>query len=151
MELLTVDPYGNETNIEGNGVNIFGSDEWEPGQTRVVYFKIVSHSNINVKYILSLIVADDNLEGALEYCAVEGKYTIKDGDTWKSLTRSRTVYPLTRGQNSISGDTHVPITPSEAQYYTLFIHMREDASDCQGKSSTIDVYLYAMQGNANAD
>ena len=81
MELMTVDLNGNETNIAGNTVNIFGSADWEPGQTKVVYFKVRSRSNIDVKYILHLVVADDNLEGAIEYCTVEGTYLDIEGKT----------------------------------------------------------------------
>lgn len=147
MELMTVDLDGNETNISGNTVNIFGSAEWEPGQTKVVYFKVRSRSNIDVKYILHLVVADDNLEGAMEYCTFEGTYANIEGQSWESLTQSRSIRLLTEGQNPISGEDHVPMSPDEEHYYTMFIHMRDDASGYQNKTSKVDVYLYAMQGN----
>lgn len=151
MELMTVDDNGNEVNIAGNGINIFGDDEWEPGQTRVVYFKVRSLSNIDVKYMLNLVVDDDHLNGALEYFAIEGSYIGFVDGTWNSLIQSRTIKALIEGQNSISGESHILITPNEEHYYTLFIHMREDASGYQNKTSKVDVYLYAMQGNANTD
>ena len=39
MELSVVDVDGNVRDISGGNKNIFGKDDWEPGQTRVVFFQ----------------------------------------------------------------------------------------------------------------
>lgn len=148
MELSTVDVYGNTTDIAGGRSNIFGEEDWEPGQTRVVFFKVKSLSDIRAKYTLNLVVSDDQLEGALEYCAFEGGPADFSGMTWESLTSPRSAKYLVMGQNPVSGATFVEIDPNEEHFYTLFIHMRESASDYQNKAIDLNVHLYATQGNA---
>ena len=149
MELFTVDLDGTETDISGGNADIFKSDYWEPGQTRVVFFKVVSQSDVKVKYTLNLIVSDDELDGAIEYFAFESRPYDVQGMTWESISQSRSIQYLTEGHNSVSGDDYVPIAPGEAHYYALFVHMREDAGDLfQDKMTDVEVYLYATQGNA---
>ena len=149
MELFSVDAYGNETNIAGDGNNIFGTELWEPGQTRIVFLKVGSQSEIDAKYTLNLIVHSGDLDGAIEYCAFAGGPVDVIGDTWESISDSKDVRLLLHGQNPLLGSTHVEISPGEEHYYTLFIHMREDASNFQDKTTRMDIHLYATQGNAD--
>ena len=149
MELYSVDASGNETNIAGDGNNIFGSELWEPGQTRVVFLKVGSQSEINAKYTLNLIVHNGELDGAIEYCAFAGGPIDVRGTTWESVSASRDVQPLLHGQNPLLESIYVEIAPGEEHFYTLFIHMRADASCVQNKATRMDIHLYATQGNAD--
>ena len=148
MELSVVDVDGNVRDISGGNKNIFGKDDWEPGQTRVVFFKVKSLSDIDAKYTLNLVVSEDLLDGAIEYCAFEERPVDVNGMTWESLTKSRAVKYLVSGQNPVSGGTYVEISPGEEHYYTLFVHMRDNVSSSyQNKLIDVKVHLYATQGN----
>ena len=148
MELYTLDINGNMKDISGKSDNIFGDDDWEPGQTRVVFFKVRSVSDIDAKYTLNLVLSDNVLDGAFEYCAFEGGPADYKGMKWESIAASNEVHDLVAGQNPVSSTSYSQISPNGEHYYTLFIHMSKQAtSSYQNKQIDIKVHLYATQGN----
>jgi len=151
MELLTVDLEGNETDISGRGADVFKSDHWEPGQTRAVFLKVRSRSNVRVKYTLNLISSSAQLDGAIEYCSFLSQPFDVRGMTWESISAARDIQYLSEGHNSLSGDNYVTIEPNEEHCYALLVHMREDAADYQDRMTDIEIYLYATQGNADTN
>jgi hypothetical protein len=56
---------------DGNG-ELFGNEIWEPNQTRFVFLKIKSNSNIRVKYSMRIDALNEDMLGAFEYVSFRG-------------------------------------------------------------------------------
>lgn len=149
MELLVyID--GEYKNVEDISTNIFGDGYWEAGQTRLVHFKVVNNSNINVKYSLQLLSVIDSLEGALEYCAFESAEIAVAAESWASLCEGKTVKQMSSGLNLLSGDAYIPMVPGDEASWTVAVHLKEaSGNEYAAQSGEIFARIHAVQGNAD--
>ena len=135
--------------------NVFGSQLWEPGQTRVVFLKIENRSNIPIKYLLEMNVAMNGLGGALEYCAFESREFDTTGLSWEEiLERSKVSQTMIDGSNAVSGDKYIYLDRGGSAYYALAVHMLEGGGNVyQGQNREnrgacyVNIHLFAVQGN----
>ena len=139
--------------------NVFGSELWEPGQTRIVFLKIENNSNIPIKYLLEMNVAINGLDGALEYCAFESKAFDTSGYDWEAVKKMSSVADsMTDGSNTISGDRHIYLEKGGVAYYALAVHMLESGSNAyqnqnkeNGGACYVNIHLFAVQGNISEE
>jgi hypothetical protein len=89
------------------------------------------------------------MTGSLEYAVFEDKQ-------FEDVTNNRDYYlnaeydDLYENRNSISGSSYVKMNPGDVKYYAVSVHMKpESGNEYQGKYCSIDVFLIAVQGNAN--
>ena len=136
--------------------DVFGTQLWEPGHTRVVFLKVENGSNIPIKYLLEMnSVRTNGFADALEYCVLESAVFDTAGLSWAELSEGRPVYTLVDGTNPISGGFYLPLDVNGEAYFTLVMHMKEADSDVyQGKADLseaclVNIHLFAVQGNAD--
>ena len=136
--------------------DVFGTQLWEPGHTRVVFFKVENNSNIPIKYLLEMnSVRTNGLADALEYCVFEGKAFDTTGLSWEEMSEGRAVYTLVDGTNPVSGGFYLPLQVNGEIYYTLVMHMKEaDTGAYRNDTGLVEecfvnIHLFAVQGNAD--
>lgn len=148
MDLLQADDSGIYSEVT-NG-NVFGDHTWEPGFTKLLFFKVENNSNIHVKYVLRLYAEMGEMAGALEFCPLSGSFDELNSSSWEELTAGKSVYDLTEGYNNVSGAGYNPMLIGGSKYYTVAVHMKESAGNVyMNKTCDVTVNLYAVQGNAN--
>ena len=149
VDLLQADSSGHYVSLEQEPGNIFGNDEWEPGQTRVYFFKVKNDSNIRIKFTFVLLAQMMEMADALEYAVFENQKYEEDAGN-KANYKSGDYSDLVENRNSISGERYVNMEPGDEKYYAVSVRMKGDESgnEYQGKYCSIDVHLYATQGNA---
>jgi hypothetical protein len=148
IDLLQADSNGQYVSLDQEPGNVFGDEGWEPGQTRVYYFKIVNNSEIKIKYSFFLQAEMMEMENAMEYAVFEDKQfeiASNNADLYKNATYGDLVEDL----NYVSDKTYMPMDPGEVKYYAVSVRMKEESgNEYQGKHCSIDVFLHAYQGNA---
>lgn len=149
IEVYQADDIGEYIDITDGKGDIFGYDVWEPNQTRVVFFKIKSNSNIRIKYTMRIDALDEGLLNAFEYVAFEGRYFDPKTTSYKDLAEIHGTNKLTNGiYNTVSGDSYVYLEPGEEHYYVLALHMLSEADNSyKGQSFKLDLNVLAVQGN----
>lgn len=152
MDLLVYTD-GEYKSVEQIDENIFGEELWEPNQTRIVYFKIVSESNLDAKYSLQFLGELGALEGAFEYCVIDTDEHELTENGWEELSQNREVFSLNEGINYVSGTDYIAIAPGEERYLAVALHMglssgNEYQAANVSEECEITVRLYAVQGNA---
>ncbi len=149
IDLQQADNNGHYVSLENEPGNIFGNDSWEPGQTRVYFFKVTNKSNIKVKFTFVLIAQMMEMKGALEYAVFEER-SFEDVSANKDYYLNAEYEDMYENWNSISGPNYVQMIPNQEMYYAISVRMKPECeNEYQGKYCSIDVYLEAQQGNAN--
>ena len=152
IKLYEVDSHDERIDIEKQSDDLFGKADWEPNQTRVVFLEVENKSNIPIKYMLQLNALIGELDGAFEYCAFTSDYFDPSGTTWEALTAGNKVSNMSHGVNPVSGESFLSMQPGDKCCYALAIHMRADStSKYQDESCSINVHLFAIQGNVDDD
>ena len=147
MDLLVADADGNYVPVVDGG--ILQSEIWEPGYTKVVFFKVENNSNINVKYVLRILADLGEMEGSLQYCVFDGSYADLSSMNWEQLSSGKQIRDFENGYNYVSTETFVPLTVNGSSYYTVAINMKTvSGNEYQQKSCEMGIRLYAVQGNA---
>lgn len=149
IDLQQADSNGHYVSLENEPGNIFGNDAWEPNQTRVYFFKVVNKSNILIKFTFVLLAEMMEMADSLEYSVFEDQ-AFEDVRNDPSKYLGATYDNLYENRNPISGPNYVQMYPGEEKYYAVSVRMKpESGNEYQGKYCSIDVFLYAIQGNAN--
>jgi len=149
IDLLQADNNGSYVSLENEPGNIFGNDEWEPNQTRVYFFKVVNNSNIRIKFTFYLVAEMMEMKDSLEYAVFEDQQ-FEDVTDKRDYYLSAEYTDMYENRNSISGSSYVKMDPGEVKYYAVSVRMKpESGNEYQGKYCSIDVFLLAVQGNAN--
>lgn len=152
IEVFQADDSGNYINItEGKG-DIFGVEVWEPNQSRVVFFKVKSNSDIRIKYTMRIDALDEGLLNAFEYIAYDSKYFDPQTTSYEEIAAAHEPTRLSNGiNNTLSGDKYVYLEPGEEHYYVLVLHMLKEADNSfKGQSFKLDLNVMAVQGNYDA-
>lgn len=161
------------TEINGAEGDAFAGIEWEPGATRLIFFKVENAGTIPVNYVLRFVANMGELYGAFEYLA----YSASEADfislssraseqSWSTLKASYSSKLLENNyddvnfsnelkkmetENRISGRSPVYLECTggdNTDYFVVALHMKEGAgNEFQKKSCEIIVKLYAEQGN----
>ncbi len=149
VDLLQADSNGHYISLENEPGNIFGNDGWEPNQTRVYFFKVENKSNIRIKFTFMLIADMMDMAGSLEYAPFTDQ-EFEDVRTNPDKYLDAEYYNLNENRNTISGANYVHLNPNEVKYYAVSVRMKwESGNEYQGKYCSIDVFLHAIQGNAD--
>ncbi len=149
IDLLQADNNGSYVSLENEPGNIFGNDEWEPNQTRVYFFKVVNNSNIRIKFTFYLVAEMMEMKDSLEYAVFEDQQ-FEDVTNKRDYYLSAEYADMYENRNTISGSSYVKMDPGEVKYYAVSVRMKpESGNEYQGKYCSIDVFLLAVQGNAN--
>ena len=152
IDVFQADDSGDYLSIKNGKGDIFGFDVWEPNQTRIVFFKVKSESNIRIKYTMQFYAIDEGLLGAFEYITYEGKYFDPTGMSYADLLKDHKSVKVSNGANLLSEDGFVYLEPGEEHYYVLALHMNADATnEFQGESFLLNLDVMAVQGNYYAE
>ena len=148
IDVFQADADGNYISIRDGKGDIFGHNVWEPGQSRFVFFKVKSESNIRIKYTMRIDALNEGLLDAFEYSAYRGEYFDTKSTTYAAIVNEHSPELLSNGLNMVSGDKYVYLEPGEEHYYVLALHMLEEADNTfQGQSFKLDLSVMAVQGN----
>lgn len=148
IDLLMADDNGDYVSIRNGNGELFGNSLWEPGQTRFVFLKIQSESNITIKYSMKIDAMNEDMLGAFEYVSFTGDAVDTDISNYKQLKERYGSDILNNGVNLISGENYVYLQPGEAHYYVIALHMLpESGNTFQGKAFLLDLNVLAVQGN----
>ncbi len=149
IDLLQADGNGSYESVKDGIGDVFGVDEWEPNRTEVVFFKVRNNGNIPLGYIFQLNVLTDDLIGALEFSVWESEFFLPSGETWETISQNAAPTMLKMGTNTLSGQNYVTLDPGEEDCYAVAVHMLpQSTNQYQGKTCLIDLFVYAVQGNA---
>lgn len=150
MDLLQADENGDYRSIADKDGDIFGSNPWEPNQTRVVFLRVKNEGEIAVRYVVQLNVDIGGMIGGLEYCAFESDYYDVAGSNWEELSARGTSMQMQDGLNSIGGMNYKMMKPGESFSFALAVHMPPLSGNIyQKQSCSVDVHVFAVQGNVN--
>ena len=148
IDLLMADENGEYVSIRNGTGELFGNSLWEPGQTRFVFLKIQSESNIKIKYSMKIDAENDDMLGAFEYISFMGDSVDTDIKNFAQLKERYNSKILANGVNLISGENYVYLEPGDAHYYVIALHMLpECTNEFQGKAFLLDLNVIAVQGN----
>ncbi len=151
IDLLQADNNGHYVSLEQEPGNIFGNDEWEPNQTRVYFFKVENKSEIRINFTFYLIAEMMEMKDSLEYAVFEDRQFEVVSEN-KNYYLSVDYADLYENRNSISGSSWVKMEPGDVKYYAVAVRMKpESGNEYQGKYCSIDVFLKAVQGNADIE
>ena len=152
IDLLMANSNGEYVSIsDGNG-ELFGNEIWEPNQTRFVFLKIKSNSNIRVKYSMRIDALNEDMLGAFEYVSFRGSSLDPSISQYSQIKEMYDPVLLENGINFISDSDYVYLEPGEEHDYVLVLHMlKESANEFQGKSFALDLNVIAVQGNYTPD
>ena len=149
IDLLQADDSGNYVSIKDGIGDVFGVEKWEPNRTQVVFLKVKNNGDIPLGYIFQLNVLVDDLIGALELSVWDSAYYDYAGESWETISQRATPTMLKNGTNTISGQDYVKLAPGEEDCYAVAVHMLpQTGNKYQGKTCLIDLFVYAVQGNA---
>lgn len=154
MDLLQADNTGNYTSIAGMEDVLFGDELWEPNQTRVVFLQVKNNGNIPVQYRLQLNAEVEEFKDGLQFVAFESEFFNVKGLSWEKLIENQTAKTLQHGLNVLTkgdagGNGYVYMEPGETHSFLLAVHMPKECTNVyQGKICTVDVSVFAVQGNA---
>ena len=156
MDLLQADnTTGEYSSIAGMEDVLFGDSLWEPNQTRVVFLQVKNTGNIPVEYRLQLNADVSEFENGLQYISYESDFFNVKGLNWETLTENEEPRTLVHGLNVLTKDSnggngYVYMAPGETHSFLLAVHMRKECTNVyQGKICTVDVSVFAVQGNAD--
>ena len=154
MDLLQADEDGNYESIAGKEDVLFGNALWEPNHTRVVFLQVRNQGNIPVKYRLQLNADVTEFKDGLQYVSFASDYFDVTGSNWETLKDGKTSHTLVHGLNVLTDvdvdGGYVFMRPGEAHSYLLAVHMPKESTNVyQGKLCTVDVSVFAVQGNAD--
>ena len=147
--LSQADNNGYYVNLDNEPGNILGDEEWEPNHARVYFFKVDNNGNIPLKFTFTLVASLMDMAGSLEYSVIADQpYEIPSENASKYL--GGTFKNMYENLNTISGAQYISLDPGESKYYAVCIRMKPESGDeYQGKYCEIDVFLHAVQNNAN--
>lgn len=150
MDLLQADEQGEYRSIANKDGDLFGSELWEPNQTRVVFLRIENKGTIPVRYVAQLNVDIGGMLGGLEYCTFESDYYDVSGQNWETLASAHQPVQMQDGLNVLYSATYKTMQPGETFSFALAVHMPYISGNTyQKQSCLIDVHVFAVQGNAN--
>lgn len=154
MDLLQADKSGVYESIAGKEDVLFGDSLWEPNYTRVVFLQVRNEGNVAVKYRLQLNADVTEFKDGLQFVSYSSAYFDTQGMKWEDLAEDRTPQTLVHGLNvltDVSQDSgYVYMEPGESHSFLLAVHMPKESTNVyQGKLCTVDVSVFAVQGNAN--
>jgi len=155
--------------ITGAEGDAFAGVEWEPGATRLIFFKVENGGTIPVKYVLRFVADMGELYGAFEYVAFPAEYSSLAEIKAKGYEGLKSEYgsqglennlgdlnyqnelKKMESENRISGASPVYLnctSGDNTDFFVVAIHMKSEAgNEYQKKSCDIIVKLYAEQGN----
>ena len=147
--LSQADNNGYYVNLDNKPGNILGDEEWEPNHSRVYFFKVENNGNIPLKFTFTLVADLMEMTGALEYSVFVNQEYENSADN-KAKYYNATYIDMYENLNTISGAQYISLDPGESKYYAVCIRMKPESGDeYQGKYCEIDVFLHAVQNNAN--
>lgn len=148
IDLLMANSSGEYESIRDTNGELFGNEYWEPNQTRFVFLKVKSNSNIRVKYSMRIDALNEDMLGAFEYVSFRGSSLDPSITQYSQIKEMYDPVLLENGINFISDSDYVYLEPGEEHDYVLVLHMlKESTNEFQGKSFALDLNVIAVQGN----